>query len=69
MRLDPSLLHSPDPDLNPLLEQLQSHLESMQANLGQLEGIDDAMVSAREALDDVLFRQATAQQYEALSAL
>ncbi|KAJ9649390.1 hypothetical protein H2199_000165 [Coniosporium tulheliwenetii] len=60
MLADALLLDSPDSDLKPLLEQLQSHLESMQANLGHLEGIDGAILSAREALDDMLFKQATA---------
>jgi len=63
---DVSMLDSPDSELAPLLEQLRRSLESMQGNHEQVVGVDEAMGNAQAALDDVLFRHASAQQYAAL---
>ena len=49
-----------------MLEQLQRSLENMQGNHAQVEGIDEAIIDAQAALDDVLFRHTSAQQYAAL---
>ncbi|KAF1851946.1 uncharacterized protein K460DRAFT_325365 [Cucurbitaria berberidis CBS 394.84] len=61
-----SLLEAHDVELAPVLEQLRRSLENMQGNHAQVEGIDEAMRDAQAALDDFLFRHASAQQYAAL---
>lgn len=60
------LLETDDEELGPLLEQLRRSLENMHNNHAQIEDIDEAMKDAHAALDDVLFRHATTQQYAAL---
>ena len=64
--MDTSLLDAPNPELAPVLEQLRRSLENMQGNHAQVEGIDEAMKDAQAALDNVLFRHASAQQYTVL---
>ncbi|KAF1359962.1 hypothetical protein EJ07DRAFT_165614 [Lizonia empirigonia] len=64
--IDTSALETPDGELAPILEQLRRSLENMQGNRGQVEGINEAMTDAQTALDDVIFRQASVQQYAAL---
>ena len=59
-------LDSPDAELAPIVEQLRRSLENMQGNHEQVAGIDEAMLAARGALDDVLFRRAEARQHAAL---
>lgn len=60
------MLDTPDSKLAPLLERLRRNLETMQGNHAQVDGIDEAVREARVALDDVLFKHASAQQYDAL---
>ena len=60
------MVDTPDPELAPLVEQLRRSLENMQGNHEQVAGIDEAMRDAQTALDEVLFKQASAQQYDAL---
>lgn len=43
-----------DEDLASLLSQFRSHLESIQANGSQLEGVGDAIASAQAALRSAL---------------
>lgn len=64
--IDTSMFDVPDPDLATLLDQLRRNLETMQGNHAQVEGIDEAVLDARIALDDVLFKHTRAQQYDAL---
>jgi fructose-specific component phosphotransferase system IIB-like protein len=64
--MDPALLDAPDAELAPVLGLLRRSLENMQGNHVQVEGVDDAMQDAQAALDEVLFRHASAQQYAAL---
>lgn len=64
--IDTSLFQSPDEELEPLITQLQRSLENMQGNHAQVDGLEEAMNTARVALDDVLFRHASAQQYAAM---
>ncbi|CAO2651038.1 Nn.00g093350.m01.CDS01 [Neocucurbitaria sp. VM-36] len=64
--VDLSLLEAPGAELAPVLAQLRRSLENMQGNHAQVEGIDEAMKDAQAALDDVLYRHASAQQYAAL---
>lgn len=64
--LDTSLINTPDSELEPLFEQLRRSLESMQGNHAQVEGVSEAVRQAQVALDDVLFKHAGAQQYDAL---
>jgi hypothetical protein len=45
-----SVLGEPDEDVAPLLAQFRSHLESIQANGQQLEGVGDAIASAQAYL-------------------
>jgi hypothetical protein len=61
---EPSLFDDPDPELAPLLDQLRNHLESMQASHSQVQGIENAMEDAQVALDDVLFKHTSPQQYD-----
>lgn len=61
-----SALDAPNAELVPILEQLRRSLENMQGNHAQVEGIDEAMTHAQSALDDVLFRHTSVQQYAAL---
>lgn len=65
-KVDMRLLETDDEELAPLLEQLRRSLENLQNNHAQVEDIDEAMKDAHAALDDVLFRHATTQQYAAL---
>lgn len=64
--VDTTLLDAPDDELASVLEQLRRSLENMQGNHAQVDGIDGAMRDAQAALDDVLFRHASAQQYATL---
>lgn len=61
--IEPVSLDESDDELAPILEQLRRSLEHMQGNHAQLEGVDEAMRNARVALDDVLFKHLSAQQY------
>lgn len=61
-----SALDAPGAELAPILEQLRRSLENMQGNHMQVEGVDGAMTDAQTALDDVLFRHGSSQQYGAL---
>jgi hypothetical protein len=63
---DATLLDAPDDELAPVLEQLQRSLENMQGNHAHVDGINAALKEAQAALDDVLFRHASAQQYASL---
>lgn len=64
--VDTSVLDARDAELAPILEQLRRSLENMQGNHAQVEGIDEAMTHSQTALDDVIFKHASAQQYAAL---
>jgi hypothetical protein len=64
--MDTALLDAPDAELAPVLDQLQRSLENMQGNHVHVDGIDGALKEAQAALDDVLFRHASAQQYATL---
>jgi hypothetical protein len=66
---DQSLFDDVDPELAPLLDTLRNHLESMQGNHEQVHGIDAAVREAQAALDEVLFKHASPQQYDSVSAL
>ncbi|KAK0663182.1 hypothetical protein DIS24_g1488 [Lasiodiplodia hormozganensis] len=55
-----------DEQLAPVWGQLRGHLESMQANLEQVEGLDEAMNGARVALDGVLRGRLGGERYEGL---
>ncbi|KAH7075852.1 CENP-Q, a CENPA-CAD centromere complex subunit-domain-containing protein [Paraphoma chrysanthemicola] len=64
--VETALLDAPDDELAPVLEQLRRSLENMQGNHAQVDGIDGAMRDAQAALDDVLFRHTSTQQYATL---
>lgn len=49
-----------------MLEQLRLSLKNMQGNHAQVEGLDTAVSDAQAALDDILFRHASAAQYTKL---
>ncbi|KAF3008728.1 hypothetical protein E8E13_009801 [Curvularia kusanoi] len=59
-------LDAPDAELAPILNQLRRSLENMQGNHEQLGPIGLSMTNAQSALDDVLFRHSSAQQYATL---
>ncbi|KAF1997927.1 hypothetical protein P154DRAFT_547164 [Amniculicola lignicola CBS 123094] len=63
---DTALFDTPDDDLGPLLEQLRRSLLSLQGSHDQVDGIDEAMHGAQAALDNLLFKHTSAQQYDAL---
>lgn len=63
---DTSLLDAPGSEFAPVLEQLRRSLENMQSNHAQIEGINEAMNDAQAALDSVLFKNTSAQQYAVL---
>lgn len=63
--VDASTMDTPDPELAPFLEQLRRSLENMQGNHEQVGGMNEAMRDAQAALDEVLFKHASAQQYAA----
>jgi hypothetical protein len=64
--VDTALLDAPDAELAPVLEQLQRSLENMRGNHAHVDGIDGALKEAQAALDNVLFRNASVQQYATL---
>lgn len=64
--MDTFALDAPTAELAPIIDQLRRSLENMQGNHTQVEGIGQAMKDAQTALDDVLFRHASAQQYTSL---
>lgn len=47
------VLDEDDPDLGPLLSQLQSHLETIKANTEQLPAIEREMLRTRETLSRI----------------
>lgn len=61
-----AVLDAPDDKLAAMLEQLRRSLGNMQGNHVQVAGVGEAMTDAQTALDSVLFRHASAQQYNAL---
>jgi hypothetical protein len=64
--VDTALLDAPDAELAPVLEQLQRSLENMRGNHVHVDGINGALKEAQAAVDNVLFRNASAQQYATL---
>ncbi|UPX15902.1 uncharacterized protein EKO05_0006335 [Ascochyta rabiei] len=64
--IDSSAFDAPDAELAPILEQLRRSLENMQGNHVQVAGIEAGVTYARTALDDVLFKNASTEQYAAL---
>ncbi|UKZ51459.1 hypothetical protein TrVGV298_005219 [Trichoderma virens] len=53
-----------DPELKSLALQLSDHMESIKSNLQQADGIVPQLARSRAALQDVLFRQLSQEQYE-----
>ncbi|KAH6606723.1 hypothetical protein Trco_005876 [Trichoderma cornu-damae] len=53
-----------DPDLKSLALQLSDHMESIRSNLQQTDGIAPQLARSRAALQDILFRQLSQDQYE-----
>ncbi|KAL7941644.1 CENP-Q, a CENPA-CAD centromere complex subunit domain-containing protein [Trichoderma barbatum] len=53
-----------DPELKSLALQLSDHMESIKTNLQQADGIVPQLARSRAALQDVLFRQLSQEQYE-----
>ncbi|KAJ4860903.1 CENP-Q, a CENPA-CAD centromere complex subunit domain-containing protein [Trichoderma breve] len=53
-----------DPELKSLALQLSDHMESIRSNLQQADGIVPQLARSRAALQDVLFRQLSQEQYE-----
>lgn len=64
--LDTALLATPDAELAPVLEQLRRSLENMQGNHTHVDGIRGALRDTQAALGEILFRNASAQQYATL---
>ncbi|PTB66418.1 hypothetical protein BBK36DRAFT_1141267 [Trichoderma citrinoviride] len=53
-----------DPELKALALQLSDHMESIKTNLQQADGIVPQLARSRAALQDVLFRHLSQEQYE-----
>ncbi|TFA99434.1 hypothetical protein CCMA1212_008784 [Trichoderma ghanense] len=53
-----------DPELKALALQLSDHMESIKTNLQQVDGIVPQLARGRAALQDVLFRYLSQEQYE-----
>jgi hypothetical protein len=53
-----------DEELGPVVDQLYSHLESIQGNVNQVEGLASAMDGSRAALQDVLFKHIGSKRCE-----
>jgi kinetochore protein Fta7 len=58
-----------DANLDGLLEQLHSHLESMQNNNGNIEEIPSAMTTSQAALDSFLWRFLEKERYSKLHGI
>lgn len=50
--------------MGPVVDQLYSHLESIQGNVHQIEGLASAIDGTRAALQDVLFKHIGSKRYE-----
>jgi kinetochore protein Fta7 len=55
-QVEASVFDMSDPELEPLLQQFGSHLESILANGEQIEGLEEAISTAHAALNPVLSR-------------
>ena len=64
--VDVSMVDSADSELAPVLEQLRRSLENLQGNHEQMLGVSAGVTRAQTALDNVLFKHASAQEYAAL---
>lgn len=64
--IDVSMMDAPDADLAPHLEQLRRSLEDMQGNHEQVAGMEVGIGEAQAALDDMVFKRASAEEYAAL---
>jgi hypothetical protein len=53
-----------DGNLQPILNQLRNHLENMQSNFSQLEGLVPAMGNIKAAVQDVLLKHVDGDDYE-----
>jgi hypothetical protein len=54
--IEESVFDMSDPELEPLITQFGSHLESILANGAQIEGLGDAISNAHAALETVVSR-------------
>jgi len=54
---------STDEELEPIVDQLYNHLDSIQSNVNQIGGLASAMGSSRAALQDVLFKHLGTTRY------
>ena len=63
---DVGMLDAPDAELAPHVEQLRRSLEDMQGNHEQVAGIEEGIREAQVALDDMLFKRASAEEYAGL---
>jgi hypothetical protein len=54
----PIVFDEDDPDLSPLLSQLQNHLDSIKSNTDQLRGVEQEMARTKGILRNVLAESA-----------
>ena len=52
-----------DEELGPVIDQLYNHLDSIQNNVSQFDGLASAMGGSRAALQDVLLRHVGTIRY------
>lgn len=53
-----------DEDLRPIVEELQSHVDSIQGNFKQVEGVLPAMDETEASIRAALFKHVDPQRYE-----
>ncbi|KAI9820655.1 MAG: hypothetical protein M1827_005024 [Pycnora praestabilis] len=58
-----SLVTDLDPDLQPLIAQLQSHLDSMQSNMAQVKDVGLSVTKTKVAVDDLMYKCLDSEQY------
>ncbi|KAF2096419.1 hypothetical protein NA57DRAFT_78025 [Rhizodiscina lignyota] len=59
-------LEDMDHELLPLIAQFRSHLESMQANAMQVDGLSEAISRTSAALNSAFYQRSGGRQYEAI---
>lgn len=53
-----------DPDVQALIDELDGHVESIQGNIKQVEGISQAMANSRAAVQATLFGRLDSTQFD-----
>ncbi|KAI9826187.1 MAG: hypothetical protein M1819_007443 [Sarea resinae] len=65
--LEPRLVDDQDPDLEPIVQQLRNHLDSIQSNTTQINDLGKALLRTRVAVDNALYERLESEQYNQLA--